>query len=312
MSDALTGTTGSPGDELLRWISESGSGPWERLRDAAAHVCQKRGVQLRPWVLARDISALGHVDIDWSERRWSVSPPALNVVPGLGLCVVLTGSRPHHLDRRFDEATDDLNVYPFEVPQAPAPAAKFAKCASVEVAQGVAAKLGATLVIAPAETLVQALRAVDEVPCEIAPEPPLDEALRFDPQTLRWLADHGRQAGLYRVDLHGRPAHRLLDSNGNWLAVDLAVGQFLALSGRRSSSVLRWREADGDGLLPCCLEIRHELALPVLAERAATVSSGFLPSHVDGWCRYLNVSQHVAATIAERLRQELEVSWEDH
>ena len=139
MSDSLTG---SAGDELLRWISETGSGSWDRLRDAAAYVCEKHDLKVRPWTLATELSALGHLDVNWSNREWSVAPPALNLVPGLGLCIVLTGSRPHYVDERFDEATDDLDVYPFEVSQGQAPAAKFAKCASVEVAQNVAEALG--------------------------------------------------------------------------------------------------------------------------------------------------------------------------
>jgi hypothetical protein len=107
--DALTPGT-SAGDDLLRWVSEAGSGPWERMRDACAYVAEKHRLQRRPWTLASELSALGHVDIDWKSRSWSVAPPAVNLVPGLGLCVVLTGSRPFYIDRRFEEATDDLDV----------------------------------------------------------------------------------------------------------------------------------------------------------------------------------------------------------
>jgi hypothetical protein len=260
--------------------------------------------------LASDLSALGHVDIAWLDRRWSVAPPTLNLVPDLWLCVVLTGSRPHYVDERFEEATDDLDTYPFEVSQPPAPAAKLAKCGSVETVEHVADGLGARLVIDPARSLVNALRPVDEMSMQRAPEPSLEEAQRFDPQTLRWSSEHRRQRGLYRVDLHGRPVHRRLDVHGLWWAVDLPSGQFLELRDRMGP-VVRWRSPLADGRRPSCLEVRRELSLPILAERAATVSSGLVPCIVDGWRRYLNVPQDLAATIAERLLQKPQIVWED-
>lgn len=292
----------SAGDDLLRWISEAGAGSWERLRDASAYVCEKHQLKRRPWTLASDLSTLGHLDIDWATRSWSVAPPALNLVPGLGLCVLLTGSRPHYVDRRFEQATDDLDVYPFEVPQAPRPCAKFAKCASVEVAQRVAVALGASLAVDPAGALVKALRAVDEEPIEAAPAPALEEARRFDSSSLAWVGDHGRRPGLYRIDIHGRPVHRRLDEYGCWWAVDLPAGQFLALRGC-DGPVLRWRPPIGDD--PPCFEVRRELSLPILAERAATVSSGFAPRLVGGWRQYVNVPRNLSGAIAEALLQEL-------
>ena len=269
-----------PGDELLRWVSEAGSGNWDRLRDACAYVSERHRLSRRPWILASDLSALGHMDIDWRTRAWSVVPPALNLVPGLGLCVVLTGSRPYHVDLRFRDATDDLDVYPFELRQEPAPMARYAKCASVEVAERVADRMKAHLVINPAKGLTRALRNVDEELIDSAPEPPLEEATRFNPVTLSWDSNHGRRPGLYRVDLHGRPVHRRLDAYHSWWAIDLAAGQFLALKerGPGHESVIRWLPARDDR--SCCFEVRKELALPMLAERAMVISAGLVGTRV--------------------------------
>jgi hypothetical protein len=299
----------SAGDDLLRWVSEAGSGSWERLRDACAFVAQKYALQRRPWTLASDLSVLGHLDIDWKSRFWSVAPPAINLVPGLGLCVVLTGSRPFYVDRRFEEATDDLEVFPFDVPQPPSPSAKFAKCASVDVAKRVAEGMGATLVVDPAGALASALRPVDEEPIEPAPEPALEEARRFDPVTLRWEEDHGRRPGLYRVDLHGRPVHRRLDGHASWWAIDLPAGQFLALQEERKEPVVRWQQPAGQ--CPACFDVRREVSLPVLAERAATVSSGLVPQVHGEWRRYLNVPRDLATQISSALLQTLPTTWED-
>ena len=294
----------SAGDELLRWTSELGSGSWERFRDAAAYVSQKHRDPRRPWMLASDLSMLGHLDIDWASRSWSIAPPTLNLVPGLWLCVVLTGSRPYHVERRFEEATDDLEVYPFEIEQAPAPAAMFAQCASVEAGEMIARRLDARFVVHPARALVSVLPHIDDHQRTPAPEPALEEAKRFDSEGLRWRADHGRHPGLYRIDLHGRPVHRWLDPNGSWWSVGLPTGQFIALRESKRQA-MRWRPPASDGSQPASFEVRPSLSLPVLAERAATVSSGLVPKLHDGWRRYLNVPQDVAQAIAAALDQRI-------
>lgn len=287
------------GDELLRWVSEAGSGSWDHLRDACAYLAQKHRLQRRPWVLASDLSALGHLDIDWNTRSWSVAPPALNLVPGLGLCLVLTGSRPYYLDQRFERVTDEVDVFPFSIAQPPQPAARYAKCASVEVAEHVASRLGGQLVIDPGRQLADAVIPIDQVDVERAPEPSLDDALRFNPATLQWEPDHQRLPGLYRIDLHGRSVHRRFET-GEWWSVDLPAGQFLALHGR-SKPVLRWRPPAA--AMPECFEVRQELSLPIIAERAATVCSGLVAERVDGWRRYLNVPHAVAERVAAALLQ---------
>ncbi len=163
-------SAGSAGDDLLRWVSETGAGSWVRLRDASAYVCQRHNLRWRPWQLAVELSSLGHIDINWETRDWSVAPPTLNVVPGLGLWIVLTGSRPHYVDERFDTATDDLDVYPCNVSQPPAPAAKLAKCATVDTVRRVAERLGVAVVFDPAQALAEVMRSVDEAPIAKAPE----------------------------------------------------------------------------------------------------------------------------------------------
>ena len=154
------------------------------------------------------------------------------------------------------------------------------------------------------------MRAVDEEATELAPAPPLEEARRFDPETLQWRWVDKQQPGLYRIDLHGRPVHRRLDDFGSWWTVDLAAGQFFALRDRPTSAV-RWRRASADGSQPECFEVRQRLSLPVIAERALTVSSGLIPQRADQWRRYLNVHRDIAETVAERLLQELQMVWED-
>ena len=294
------------GDDLLRWSSEVGSGSWNRLRDACAYLTERYSLRLRPWTLASRLSSLGHIEIDWNNQRWSVAPPTINVVPGLGLCTVLTGSRPYHLGRRFEKATDDLDVFPFDIPQHPNPTAKYAKCASVEVAIKVAVGMEALLVFDPASALIDALRSIEDNDLlEAAPAPPLEEASRFNGDSLGWDKIHDRSPGLYRVDLHGRPVHRWLDDHGRWWELDLATGQFLAIR-TRQAPVCRWQGSTSQAFGQ--FEVRGDLSLPILAERALTVSSGLLPTVSDKWRSYHNIPRLLAEKIAHKLHCHLQMT----
>jgi hypothetical protein len=294
----------SIGDDLLRWASEAGTGSWERLREVCSYLTHKHQKNRRPWVVASELAQLGHLEINWKERIWSVTPPVLNLVPGLGLCLVLTGSRPHYVDQRFEEATDSMDVFPFVIAQGDAPLAKYAKCASVEIAQRTAERFGSQLVIDPASQLMQVFQPIDEIPLKFASPPALDEAERFDPATLQWRSQHNRQPGLYRLDLHGRKAHRRLDHAGIWSDVELPVGQFLELH-THSKPLLRWRRPRRGEL--SYLEIRRELSLPLVAERAAVISSGVVLEPNGDWRRYPNVPENIAQLIAKRLLTRLEI-----
>ena len=303
----------SPGGELLQWASEVGRGKWEDLREAAVHVARKNGIRLRPSTLASQLTSLGHLDIDWEVREWSVARPTLNVVPGLGLCTLLTGSRPYYLRRQFDDATEGLDVYPIIVTQPPfdpryaatAPAALFAKCASIEVAADVARRTGAEFVVAPATSLANALPSLDPDTLRRASPPDLDlDVDWFNPQDLTWARPHQPpRPGLYRLDLLERTSYLWYDQ-GSWCSTDLPEGQFLALR-REHKQVMRWVAAPVGLGQSSRLEVRREVHLPQVAERAVTICDGKVPTLKGEWKRYKNVPRHVWQTIASRLGQSM-------
>ena len=296
-------------DDLLRWASETGSGSWPRLRDAAAYLTRAHELDMRPWQLAVPLTWLGHLDIDWQEQLWSVAPPAVALSPGMGLCAYLVGARPSRMVERFDEATEDLNVYPFSLPQHEAPTALFAKCSSVAVVEEVAHRLGVPVIFDPASRIVEELP--DVVFDEASPSSPIpveDGLERFSPISGQWGTVTGRdEDGLYRLDLYGRSMHRLRQGDA-WCAVDKAAGQLLVLKGR--SDLLFWCKPSSDFRVPSTLEVVDWLALPPLAERAAVVSSGLVPIHSGSRRIYRNVTRLTATTIAERLDLPLTVEHE--
>ena len=293
-------------DDLLRWVSETGSGSWRHLRDAAAYLTRTHELGLRPWQLAVPLTWLGHVDIDWKEQRWSVAPPAVALSPGMGLCAYLVGARPSRMVERFEKATEDLNVYPFSLPQNDAPAALLAKCSSVAVAEEVAHRLRVPLIFDPARGIVEELPgvALDKASAS-SPIPIEDDLERFDPINGRWGEVMGRdEEGLYRLDLYGRSMHRLRRGD-DWYSVDKATGQILVLKGR--SDLLFWCRPSSDFRVPSTLEVVDWLGLPPLAERAAVASSGLVPDRSGNRRVYRNVTRSTATTIAERLDLPLTV-----
>ncbi len=293
--------TPSPGDDVLRWISEVGAGSWVQLRDAIAFSTAVRRVAVvRPWQMASDLSALGHVDIDWDCGRWSIAPPCLVLAPEMGLCAYLAGWRTKSLLERFDEAADTLDTLPFDVEQGSAPRARFVKCASVEALERVAAHLEIPVVYDPSSQLAEAT-SVHTGRALAAPPPPDEDLDLFDSTNVEWVrVDLPEGPGLYRYELHGRRVFRLLADD--WYAVDRAAGQLAILHGRRD--VLRWHPSDRENTTPRCASVRRDVSLPALAERALVSSSGLLPRRSGEARTYLNVDPTVADTLGRQLGVE--------
>jgi hypothetical protein len=290
------------GEDMLRWASERGSGTWGLFRDTAAYALTSRGHNLRPWVIATRLSSLGHLDVDWEQGLWSVSGPCLVLSQGLGNCGYLTGWRTSLLMQRFNEASDDLDLYPFSIGQGYNPSAFFLKAADPSALQAAAERLDAYLVVDPASQLADRvdLGAVDV----LASPPPVDEDLElFDATSLGWESVAGRDVdGLYRSEIYGRAVFRVR-RDGDWFVSDRATGQILMLNER--DDVIRWRPASGDLRTPRAVIVPRSISLPEVAERAFVSASGLLPEIQGADAVYRNVTRDVARRVAENLGLEL-------
>ncbi len=299
----------SVGDDVLRWVSEQGSGSWIALSNAIGHVQASRsGVRRRPWQVAADLSALGHLDIDWVSGVWSASPPCLVLPRDLGLCAFLAGWRTSSLLERVDAAADRPDVYPIPpIAQGAAPAAHYLKCGSVKVLEDLAAALDLPVVFDASAQLIE-IAGVSAPSLESASPPPVDEDLHwFDVGRLEWLRTEERsRPGLYRFELHGRRVFRLLEDD--WWVVDRSVGQLRVLAGR--DDLLRWGSWSSDRSIPRVLGVHNSLSLPPLAERALVGSSGMLPSRRANWRYFLNVPRDSAERLAGQLGIGVRISLE--
>lgn len=299
--------TRSVGDDVLRWASENGAGRWRDLSEAIANASagrRRRGI--RSWILASELSDLGHIDIDWDQGSWSVAPPVLALSPGMGFCAYLAGWRNSALCERFDQATDDLATFPFPVLQDDAPGALFVKCSSIGAIEDLADRMGVALVLDPCAQLSELVSLPSHARLPGAPPPPGEALARFAPATLAWTeTDEAEQAGLYRFELHGRRVFRLHEDD-DWFIVDRAVGQLRVLAGR--DDVVCWHPPSADGRMPRALTVARDVSLPSVAARAAVAASGLLPKKSDQRRAFLNVSRPVAARIADRLGLTLSVA----
>lgn len=308
----------SVGDDLIRWASEREGGSWTAFSETAAHSMSVRKLtHPRPWQLAADLSALGHIDIDWDEGRWSVAAPCLVLARGMGLCVYLAGWRNARLLARFDEAADDPSIFPFSIRQDPAPRAVYAKCDSVASAESVAERLGVPLVLDPARQVVERLEP-SPPSTEPAAPPPIDDDEDvdfFDANKLAWFPARRQPfaEGLHRYELHGRKVFRL--HRGDWFKVDRAGGQLAVLRDR--SDVMWSQRASPDLTTPPALMVNAAISLPALAERAAVSASGLLPHRTAHARVYRNVSPSIAELIGEKLqlkvprKAEPAANWKD-
>jgi hypothetical protein len=303
------------GTQLLRWVSERGSGSWTELSGVISHLRTARHgefrqrnldpVKFRPSQIAAYLAALGHIDIDWRQGRWSVARPTMNVIPGLGLCVVLTGSRTAELEKRLEKAADILDVYPFSVDQFPMPAASFLKCSSLETAKEVAKRFEADLIFNPSRTLVNCMCRIDELPLELVPEPRHEDAKMYTPAgRYDWSDATQFVDGLYRIDLSGRVQFRLRRSNGDevkWYDIERATGQLLILNSLGRKVVRHTVTTEvGHGVFA----VEERVSLPIGVERALTLCSGSTAVVSRGERQYDNVPRELAQQIMTLILQD--------
>ena len=295
-----------PGDIMLRWASEHEAGTWTQFRQAAATCLATSGEVAKASTLAARMSALGHVDIDWVDGRWCIAPPVLVVARGMGMCAYLAGWRTRWLESRFEQATDDLDIFPLEQPQSGAPAALYAKCGSIKAIEELAEELHVRVVWDPSAQLADlvTLPAVGDLSLSATPFGQ-DEIEMFDPLTGRFHKVATTVAeGLYVYEVHGRPAHRL-HVDGDWRSVDRATGMLYVLKGQ---PLMRWHKQSADLTSARAVTVPAWLALPTIAERSLVSATGLLPLYQGDRRVYLNVTRDVAKRVADALGLALDIA----
>jgi hypothetical protein len=295
-------------------MSETGAGEIRDLRGRVEWFCRTTAHNPRPnesgrWL--RDMSTLGHVEADWANGRWAVTPAAAALLPASGGTSVLIGVRRLGLLDQLNESdiavevvdqkrqgTNRLAMPDTVYLQADDPGDMVAELQS----------LGIGYVGRAAERVASQLPGIA---LDARAGPPSWSA---DTARLTVTAENGitfedaspDRNGLYRwkVDNRLRYAYRM---GNDWYQTDYATGIFWALA-ERAEPVMRWRhERTVDGEAIGTVFVDHGAPLPPLQARALVLCSGLVAKFNDlaETARYDNVPRSVAERVARSIRQRL-------
>jgi hypothetical protein len=305
-------------DQLLVFLSEKGKGTWAELKEAWTWLT---GDSSDPadaaWIVARDLAALGHVEVSWgTEIAWAAAPPLVTMLPRSGGRAFITGARTRHLywpapdgspgGGRLLDLAERLDVWIDACPSASGPSTLYAACRSHVVAERLAESLGIPYTYAAADSLARLLPSLADA-LGLSPQGELPRGFdteRFDPGIVDWVPSGEPEGfGLYRCRTYSGHVHALYGPAGARRVVrELGIYE-----------VLRWDEAQ---VLAYDHE-RYELrvpgpaALPAVHARAVTLCSGRLPerrfpSPGEFELRHPNVPPDVAERVASSLGQALQ------
>jgi hypothetical protein len=301
------------GDELLRWVSEVGSGTWDQLRQASRYLMERHKINRRDSYLGSSLSKLGHLEIDWVSSTWAVVKPTLNVIPGMGLVVVMTGSRPQVVEDRLKNAANTVDVYALPLqPQQSAdqPHIRMLKCADLNEARSVANRLNSRFIIDPASRLAASLIPLEQYPLEraAAPHPNERESVKlYNIDSRSWLQiskmiSFNWPDGLYEVPGWGRPRF-LVKRGSDWFQTEKTYGMFHEYKRVGIQNVFKWLQMENNE--SGYLYVDRDVVLPILAERSLVMCSGFSALEINTKIAYINVPREVASEIARRLGQSI-------
>jgi hypothetical protein len=296
-------------DLLLEWASERGCGSWQGFRAAHewARPARSRPAWETPGFFARQLSALGHIEIDWRAGSWAAAPPVLTLLPRAGAHALLTGGRTRALLDRLQELLAKRNDLFALQPQkqTAAPSAHLIACESEVSIRELAKELDIDFTHSVSTQIAELL-------------PPLEAYLRLarstrgvnrfgvsllDEETLEWRdVDDGEERGLYQYEVPHGFEFRLVVSEEEIYAVDKAIGIYAALA-RWGRNRLRYMPTSVNGELIVPLSA----PLPTLTARAAVLCSGLAPEKRAEVLVYVNVPRETAVAIARSLDQSLEV-----
>jgi hypothetical protein len=297
-------------DLLLEWASERGSGSWGQFREAQAWI--ESGRDRKPWetasLVAAQMSALGHIEVDWRSSRWAAAPPVITLLPSAGAHALLTGGRTRELrDRLEAELANRSDLFLLDpVKQELAPSALLIACEDERSMRSLAVALGIEATFSVASRLTGILPALSSY-LELAGTTPAPygygvEMLNLD--GLHWEdVDEDRLPGLYRYQAPDGRRFRLIDGEGGRFDVDLAVGAYAALATAGEDRRLKWFRNSLNGEL----QIPLRAPLPTLHARALALCSGFAPSRRAQSLVYVNVPREIAEAVARCLGQCLQI-----
>lgn len=302
------------GDLLLTWISENGSGTIDNFQSHAEWLARTENIGIRKsathrWL--RNMSSLGHCEVDWKRGSWSVAPPVITRLPMAdGLAIMIGARRPRLLRTiEVEEIYAEYARRPGFDGDIPAPSTIVIPYEHTTDLAQVATALDATYTDTAASGIAALLRPPAALNRSAPPayDSPLELLVSVRDHTwTRVRAEHRNpRDGLYREHVHGRWRH-ILRRNGYWYTTEFSHGVYLELS-RQGIDAIRW-QPDGERRPHTGTAIVDRYApLPALHSRAFALCSGSVPRQDTTTNTYLydNVPRLIAIQIATSLNQTL-------
>jgi hypothetical protein len=306
------------GDLLMHWVSELGGGKVADLRAGVLRTTRGRGLNVRDgaegrWI--RDMSALGHLDVDWRRGVWSAAPPVLTRLPFSDGLALITGRRTAALERAVDQAAEEWAVVLPVVNESaegdiPVPRSLLLQYDTPDELPDRADELGCSYSPCAALQMFSLLPDLEPGPPAAPPAPGNVQTVeKYDPVKRTYEpADSYSQDGLYRW--RGADWSRLVQirRGSGFQSTEHEYGVYLELE-RTGTGSLRWQPESGTGRERVgTLFVDWGAPLPPLHARAAVLCTGLQPrfSSVAETVRYDNVPRAAAERLARSLRQELE------
>jgi hypothetical protein len=310
-------------DLLLRWVSERAEGSLSAFRQAHEWLSQAEADDYHwTWTL-QSLQVLGHLEVDWTTRRWEVAPPTIATIAGGGGYALLCGARPRWFMRQLDRLSTNPDpdapgrsiFLERPVPQDHGPSLRLVMLDQEKAAE-VCAGLGVQyspfaadqlLSLLPRLTLLirAGLRPEEGLPGGVFPTRmgageigrPLFEDME-NPQQVG--------PGAYCMKLFDTRRYFFVHESGPVFESGRGEVVYMELC-RRGQGVLRWDEASQVLLVPT------RFRLPQLYERAAVLRTGLLPTTCTDmqsravYLRYRNIDYSFANILSRQLFQQLEV-----
>lgn len=264
-------------DLLLTYLSEKGGGSWQVLKEAWQWISDGADDPSgRAWIVARDLEALGHIEVAWNRGlEWCAAPPLLTMIPRSGGRVFVTGARTRHFMARLRDAAETQDIWIDECGLQRGPTSIYLACRSHLEAEALAADLRIGYTYQVAEQIAGLLPPLDTY-SRVTDERELPRGLElelFDTQWLEWRETEERErAGLYRCRTYEGHLHGLLGPTGRWGRVVKEIGVYEVLRWEEKA-ILAYSEEDETLTVPA------EASLPALHARAVTLCSGRLPKY---------------------------------
>lgn len=296
-------------DLLLRFLSEKGTGTWEDFKGAFDWIWGPTDTPAeKAWIAARDLAALGHIEIAWDGgARWCAAPPLITMLPRSGGRAFVTGARTGFFADTLERVAEEQDLWIDRCGFQRGPETLLIASASHLDIECFASDVGAGYTYSVADQISALLPGLGHYMDGFAVGEDLPagfEAERFDAATQRWdAAADTEQRGLYRTRTFHGQVFALLDATLRWRRPVREFGIYEVLRWE-SNNVLKFSEKRSELLVPV------GTPLPALHARAASLCSGRLPRfqprrHKTPVLIYDNIPLAVATRIARSLSQEL-------